>query len=108
MKLLLTTNGDFQIVCQESGQLVRHTGYTLVEPTDYLSGRIAAGQVTLLATLNDEASDDEWKEYVASSDGDLKLALESFSSSYQLATPAPEPQPEPQPEPEVKPSKSGK
>lgn len=73
---------------------MRHEGYTVVRCTDFVSYRISLGQVTIVAELNDEATDMEWLKYLASSDNDLDLARESFLSTFgKQSKPAPTPPP---------------
>jgi hypothetical protein len=90
--LLVETDGAFQLIDQDRrNPTIRHEGYTVVHRTDFVSYRVAIGQLGIVAELNDEATDEEWMKYYADSDFDLELARDSFLSTYGKKASAPRP-----------------
>ena len=82
MKLLVGTTGDFQIICEDSGQRIRFQGYTVVDPTNFISSRVANGQLKLIHQIGDAADDAEWLIYAKESGTDTELAVASFVSAF--------------------------
>ncbi|WP_164264027.1 hypothetical protein, partial [Stenotrophomonas maltophilia] len=65
-------------------ELVRADGITVVEKSLHWSEFISLGKVEVHAQVNDEATDAEWLETLAASDGDEELALASFLDRYPV------------------------
>ena len=84
MKLLVETAGQFQFLDDETGNVIRHDGYTVVPQTNLVAKFSLLGQLKLIAQLNDDATDAEWRAYVKECEGDLTLAVESFRSRFPL------------------------
>lgn len=81
--LLVETDGAFQLIDHDRrNPTIRHSGYTVVHRTDFVSYRVSLSQLRIVAELNDEATDQEWLKYYADSDFDLELARDSFLSTY--------------------------
>jgi len=84
MKILVETAGSFQILYAEQNELVRHYGITVVQKSQTMTEHMAMGQVLLRGQVNDEATDEEWLETLAGSDGDEELALASFLERFPV------------------------
>ncbi len=85
MKLVVETNGAYQLADVEvPNGVIRHEGYTVVDPTGFVNRVTGFGQLSVKGQVNDEATDEEWLTYVSESKGDLQLALEAFQSAYPL------------------------
>jgi len=84
MKILVSTNGPFQLMNSAREELVRADGITVVEKSLHWSEFISLGKVEGHAQVNDEATDAEWLETLAASDGDEELALASFLDRYPV------------------------
>ena len=95
MKLLVETTGTFQLVDEKTGHLIRHHGKSVVPPSPFINERTGTGQLTVVAKVNDEATDAEWLKYAKESNGDDELAVESFVSAFPIEKPAPAPAPAP-------------
>lgn len=78
MKLLIETTGNFGLLHAEQDEFVRPVGFTVVLASQWANERVSLGQLLTKAALNDEATDEEWRETVRESDGDLELAVASF------------------------------
>ncbi len=84
MRLLVETKGQFQLRVEDTGELIRHTGYTLVRPSAFISARVAIGQVEVIDRTNDEATDTEWQAYARECDGDLVVAAAAFVAAFPV------------------------
>jgi len=82
MKILVETTGDFQLVHSELHELVRAQGYSVIEKSQWANARVGIGQLLVKAQLNDEATDEEWLETVRETDGDMELAVASFTDRF--------------------------
>lgn len=82
-KLLVETTGDFELVdFDQNGAIVAHDRPSVVVPTTFIHTRTSIGQIRVLDTLTDEATDEEFAKYVKDSDGDIELALSAFKTSF--------------------------
>jgi len=85
MKILCETTGPFQIVDFDNGGAVIRAHRPSVAVNSHLvSSRAAAGQIRVLGSVSDEATDDEFAEYWKESDGDQKLAVAAFLEAYPV------------------------
>lgn len=82
MKMLVETKGPFQLMDNQVGVLIRHDRPTVTSPSNFLSDRVSRDQVRVIAELGDGATDEEWVKYLAESEGNLDLAVESFKSAF--------------------------
>lgn len=88
-KIICETTGEFQLVDYgNKGHIIRAFRPTVTANTQFVSQRAAANQIRVLATVSDEATDEEFENYLRDSDGDVALAVESFKTTYSI-----EPQP---------------
>lgn len=82
-KLLVETTGEFELVdFDQRGAIVAHDRPSVVMATTFIQSRTSLGQIRVLDTLTDEATDEEFAKYVKESDGDLELAISSFKTAY--------------------------
>jgi hypothetical protein len=121
--LLVETTGNFQLRDFSTSKILRHEGATVVRNSTFIGERINAGQIRIIAQLNDEATDDEWLAYLRDSE-DEDLARAAFVDAFKIeqplvkvvevvpqpAAPAapPEPAPAPAPAPAPETPKDGK
>ena len=91
MKLLIETTGSFMLLDQTqpeaSAQAISHQYPTVVVSDHFVGSRAAAGQIKILAQLNDSATNDEFLNYIADCKGApdaILLAVESFKSAFAL------------------------
>ena len=84
MKLLVETTGPFQLLDDETRQLIRSVGQTVVQKTGFVERFAMLGHLKLVAQLAEEATDTEWKKTIAECKDDLTLAVESFKSMFPL------------------------
>ena len=83
MKILVSTNGQFMLRSQITGDEVAWNRASLVRNCNFLQTKIADGSVKLHATdIPDTATDAEWAEWLVASDGNESLAIESFVSQF--------------------------
>lgn len=82
MKQLVETTGQFELVDFENGTIIQADRPTVVVPTTFTSARAALGQVRFLANLKDEATDEEFAEYVKQTPDDIDFAIEAFKSAF--------------------------
>ena len=83
--LLVETTGSFQLQDYPSRGTVRATGYTVIARSEQLEVWVGERKLRIVADLGDEATDAEWLDYLAASDGDLTLARASFVSTFPPA-----------------------
>lgn len=108
-KILIETTGEFELLDysqSKTGLIIRHDRPTVsVDNSHFVSQRAAAGQIKVLGTVNDEASDEEFQKYWDEAKTDVKhdenatdeekaeterkakedqkrLAVDSFSASF--------------------------
>jgi hypothetical protein len=80
MKLLVETVGQFMLV--DGLQEIQATRPSVISPSHFFSERVSRNQINVLAELKDEATDLEFKKFLAESNGDMDLAVESFLSTF--------------------------
>ena len=95
--LLVETLGSRMLV-HPTGAVVFHHRPTVVPNTDWVGHQIALNHLRVLAALGENATDQEWAEWLRASEGDVDLARDSYLS--KLRGPPPEPAPAPVSEPE--------
>jgi len=80
MKLLVETTGSFQLlVSNDPDGLVHFNRPSVVFQNHFLQSRVAAGQASVLGSLTDEATDEEFgKAWEANPD----KAVETFLAKY--------------------------
>jgi hypothetical protein len=84
MRLLVETNGDFQLQDDQNGKLIRAVGYTLVEKTSFVEWRCGLGHLKIIGQTGDAATDAEWLAYVAECKTDMTLAVASFTANFPV------------------------
>jgi hypothetical protein len=85
-KILAETTGEFELVdFTYGGAIVAHDRPSVVESTTFIQSRASLGQIRVLDTLTDEATDAEFEKYFKESDGDAELAISSFKASYSAS-----------------------
>jgi hypothetical protein len=84
MRLLVKTQGAFQLQEPETQKLIRSVGYTVVMKTAFIESRTSNGQLVVMAQVGNAATDAEWLAYAKACDGDLHLAVESFKSAFPI------------------------
>lgn len=86
MKIIVETKGKFGLLCPYSRAYVRHTGPTLVGMNSFMSERIAAGQLTLLAAnIKMEATDKEFRVYMTESKSEKANGDKAEAKAQSLA-----------------------
>lgn len=81
-KMLVATTGEFSLQCMDSKQVIHSSRPCVITPTEYLQNRLALKQWVMLAHLKDEATDEEFVEYLKECGSDRDLAVESFVSAF--------------------------
>lgn len=82
-KILAETTGEFELVdFSYGGAIVAHNRPSVVESTTFIQSRTALGQIRVLDTLTDEATDAEFEKYYLESDKDAELAISAFKTAY--------------------------
>ena len=77
---LVETTGSFQLMGPT--YLIRFEGYTVVPNDSFVSSEISRERVRLIASLHEDATDEEWLNYLKDSDGNLELAVASFLARF--------------------------
>lgn len=82
-KILVETTGEFELVdFTNGGSIIAHDRPSVAEATTFVQSRTSIGQVRVLDTLTDEATDEEFAKYVAESEGDIELAISAFKTAF--------------------------
>jgi len=82
-KLLVETTGEFELVdFTANGAIVAFNRPSVVEATTFIQSRTSNGQIRVLDTLTDEATDAEFEKYFNDSDKDVELAISAFKTSF--------------------------
>lgn len=83
MKVLVETQGSFMLVDPYTGEVIDSDGCSVVTSSQFIQARVSVGQVRVhLGELSNEATTEEWREFLKASDGNTKLALASFESKF--------------------------
>lgn len=83
-KVICETTGDFQLVDYSSeGRVISAFRPSVATLSTFLSARAAAGQVRVLATVSEEATDAEFEAYLRDSE-DVSLAISAFAEAYNV------------------------
>lgn len=110
MKYLMETKGQFQLVDYATDNTIQADRPSVIEMTRFFESRVALDQIRVLGKLKDEASDEEFVKYLAESEGDMELAVDSFLSAFGVTDNVTEKvaKAEKDPEPAKTPAKGGK
>lgn len=83
MKLLIETTGNFKLL---NGGFEIPENRPCVPPVinHFIQSRISLGQISILAKLKDEATDEDFLGYFKEADGDSVLAVASFEAAFGL------------------------
>lgn len=79
-KVLLETTGSFMLI--SGGQEVSPDRPSVIKTSYFFEARVAKGELKVLGSVVDEATDAEFETFVRESKGDLALAVESFLSKF--------------------------
>jgi hypothetical protein len=82
MKLLVETTGAFMLTDLASGQEVPSHRPAVVGHSNFFQHRVSLQQLRVLGELTDDATDAEFAKFLAESEGDTNLAVESFVSVF--------------------------
>jgi hypothetical protein len=83
MKILVETPGDFMLIdTSHFAQEIQPDRPSVVDNTNFISGRVSLGQVKILGELTEAATDTEFQKFFEESKGDSNLAVESFLSTF--------------------------
>jgi len=86
-KILVETTGEFELVdFTYGGAIVAHDRPSVVEATVFIQTRASIGQIRVLDTLTDEATDAEFEKYFKDSDKDVELAMDAFKTAYSSSS----------------------
>lgn len=96
MKNLIETTGEFQLMDTSTGFLVPHDRPSVPPgPSEFINSRATLGQVKVLASVSDDATDEEFAKFWVECEGDKELAIQSFTSKFPDGeAPVVSPQPE--------------
>lgn len=85
MKVIAHTTGAFQLLDQLSGDHIPHHRPAVITRTSFISQRLAADQLKIVAEVPDAATDAEFAKHWQESNGDLELAVQSFQATFEPA-----------------------
>jgi len=88
VKILVETTGEFMLTDISTGQTIYNHRPGVIEQSVFFDARIALGQISKLADLTADATDEEFDKFWVDSDGKSELAVDSFLSKFGIA-PAP-------------------
>ncbi len=88
-KLLVETTGSFILIDFENGTEIQDGRPTVVSESSFVSARAALGQIRVLDTLTDDATDEEFAKYFKESNGDTELAISAFKTSFSSSAETP-------------------
>lgn len=84
MKVLMQTIGRFQLICPDSGQLLRFDRPTLVTRTSFFESRVHRGQVEqLLVDVPDRMTDQDFEKVWVTVNKDVGAAVAEFQAKYK-------------------------
>ena len=84
MKLIVETTGEFMLIAG-NGTIVPHDRPAVLPADGWVQQQVAIGQLRVLPhQLADAASDAEFAEWLAASDGDKELAVVSYAEAHPL------------------------
>lgn len=83
MKALAETTGSFMLIDFATGQEIPFDRPAVITIGSFFSTRAAAGQVRVLGSVTDEATDDEFRSYLRDSE-DVDLAVAAFLANYAV------------------------
>jgi hypothetical protein len=82
MKVIAHTTGSFQLIDNLSGDHIPHHRPAVVKRTPFITQRLAADQLKVVAEVPDEATDADFAKHWESSEGDLDLAVQSYQATF--------------------------
>ncbi|MDH7796426.1 MULTISPECIES: hypothetical protein [unclassified Beijerinckia] len=82
--ILVETAGNFQLMDPMTGAVIRHEGYTCVPNSSFIGQRIALNQAHVVAEVNNDATDADWRDTVEQSKGDIELAIAAFVAEFPV------------------------
>lgn len=78
---------DNKTMLNSNGEAIHHNRPTLVTFTQFVEQKLAEGTVDIFAKqLPSKATDNEFKEYIIGSKGDIPLAISAYCSSLGVDT----------------------
>jgi hypothetical protein len=84
MKILAKTTGAFQFLVEDTGELIRSVGISVVKPSPWLGEKIAAGQAESVGKVGDKATQADWDDAVKQADGNEELAVAAFLAEFPV------------------------
>lgn len=110
MKVLLETTSNILLLDPNTGDVIDDTVPTLTVWTAFLEQRTGLGQIRVLHRgFKPETTNEDWLDYLKSSNGNLDLAIAAFVSEFGLqdapGTKKPAPKAEEKLDGEINPSK---
>ena len=85
MKVLVETTSNIMLLDPNTGDAIDDVVPTLTVWTAFLEARAGLGQVRVLHRgFTEDATNDEWLEYLKACEGKLDMAIQSFVSKYGL------------------------
>lgn len=82
MKLIVETKGASQVFATGTDNHARHDRPSVVNKTHLMMTKVGSGELIVLGQVNDDATDAEFVNSLASAKGDRDLAVQSFMSEY--------------------------
>lgn len=85
MNIIVKTTGPHFYVDPQTRCEIPHNRAAVVKPSEFISALVSRGLLTVLSNnLAAEATDAEFQNYLAESEGDTELAVSSFSEAHIL------------------------
>lgn len=81
-KLFVQTTGMFFLVDPITRIEIQHSRPTVVEATQFVNARAAAGQIRVIGDAPDDADDADFLKFFKDSDGDVELAIDAYKSTF--------------------------
>lgn len=84
-KALVETTGNFQLLCQQTAQLVPFNRPAVVEMSVFLTARAGLGQLRVLENmLSEEATDEALVNLIKQEKGDVSKGVERFCFKFKV------------------------
>jgi hypothetical protein len=85
MKLLVATTGAFQLRLEDTRDLVKAFGVSVVQSgSGFLNQNVGSGRIEILGKVGDEATQADWDDALKQSDGNQELALAAFQDEFPV------------------------
>ena len=81
-KLLIQTSGQFGLIDTATGTDISAFNPTVVSASPFINLKVDAKVIEVMWELKPEATQEDFLGYLAESEGDTELAVESFLSKY--------------------------